>query len=94
MNVPTNEAVRVAMQGAIAMGYFVVACFFVSYWRETRQRLFLYFACGFGILVLHRTLFALTFGDPAWDTIAITLRLIGYVTILAGIIDRRVTAPV
>ncbi len=93
MTVPMGDAVRIAMQGAIAMGHLVVACFFVKFWRESRQRLFLYFACGFIVLTIHRTMFALTFGDPAWDTIPITLRLIGYLTILAGIIDRRVSAP-
>lgn len=84
-----DVAARTWMQGAIAMGYFVVALFFVSFWVETRARLFLFFTCGFLTLTIHRTIFALTFGDPVWDQFSFALRLIGYLIILAGILDRR-----
>lgn len=86
---PFDVAARTWMQGAIAMGYLVVALFFVSFWAETRARLFLFFTCGFLTLAIHRTIFALTFGDPVWDQFSFALRLIGYLIILAGIIDRR-----
>ncbi|MGZ7032647.1 MAG: DUF5985 family protein [Thermoanaerobaculia bacterium] len=83
-----NEAVRIWMQGAIAMGYIVVACFFARFWRQTNERLFVLFSAGFVVLAIHRTLVALT------DAVAVnySLRLAGYLLILIAIIDRRVRA--
>ena len=80
-------AVRSSMNGAIAMGYLIVAFFFLQYWRETRDRLFVFFTIGFVVLAVHRTLFALMFGDA--DVVSFSLRLTGYLCILAGIIERR-----
>lgn len=77
------------MQGAISMGYLVVAMFFVAFWRETRDRFFAFFASGFALLAVHRTIFALTYTDAAWTNISFTLRLLGYLIILGAIIDRR-----
>lgn len=81
------ESVRSWMNGAISMGYLIVGCFFLQYWRETRERLFVFFTLGFVVLAVHRTMFALMFGDA--DAFTFTLRLAGYLLILAGIIDRR-----
>jgi hypothetical protein len=82
-----SESVRSWMNGAISMGYLVVACFFLQYWRETRDRLFVFFTIGFVVLAANRTLYALMFGDV--NAVSFTLRLAGYLLILAGIIDRR-----
>ena len=81
------ESVRSWMNGAISMGYVVVACFFYQYWRETRDRLFVFFTIGFLVLAVNRTMFALMFGDA--DLLSFSLRLTGYLCILAGIIERR-----
>jgi uncharacterized protein DUF5985 len=77
-----KESVHIWIQGAIAMGYFVVMLFFVNYYRQTHQRLFFFFSAGFGVLAVHRTLFALT----AVDTASFALRLFGYLLILVGIL--------
>lgn len=82
-----SESLRSWMHGAIAMGHLVIAAFFFQYWRETHERLFAFFTIGFAVLALHRTMFALLFGDA--DTITFSLRLLGYLLILAGIIERR-----
>lgn len=81
------ESVRSWMSGAISMGYLVVAFFFLQYWRETRDRLFVFFTIGFVVLAVNRTLYALMFGDA--DVVSFSLRLAGYLCILAGIIERR-----
>ncbi|MBK5260881.1 MAG: hypothetical protein JJE51_14920 [Thermoanaerobaculia bacterium] len=85
----TNEVMRAWMSGAIAMGYLVVAFFFLRFWRETRERLFLFFTGGFLILVLHRAFFGLTYGRADLETITFGLRLAGFLVILIGILDRR-----
>jgi hypothetical protein len=82
-----SESVRSWMNGAISMGYLIVACFFFQYWRETRERLFVFFTIGFVVLAVNRTMYALMFGDA--DALSFSLRLAGYLVILGGIIDRR-----
>ena len=77
------------MQGAISMGFLVVAMFFVSFWRETRDRFFAFFATGFAVLSVHRTIFAFTYTNAAWTNFSFTLRLAGYLIILGAILDRR-----
>jgi uncharacterized protein DUF5985 len=77
-----SESVRIWMQGAIAMGYLVVMLFFINYYRQTHQRLFFFFSAGFGVLAIHRTMFALT----AVDLASFSLRLLGYLLILVGIL--------
>jgi uncharacterized protein DUF5985 len=77
-----NESVRIWMQGAIAMGYLVVMLFFINYYRQTHQRIFFFFSAGFGVLAVHRTMFALT----AVDMASFSLRLLGYLLILVGIL--------
>ena len=42
------------LAGAIAMGSFVIALFFLRFWRTTRDRFFLYFALSFLIEGMHR----------------------------------------
>src|SRR5687768_14593332 len=42
------------LMGAITLGWFVAALFFVRFWRQTRDRLFLLFAVSFVILAVTR----------------------------------------
>lgn len=42
------------LAGAIAMGSFVIALFFLRFWRTSRDRFFLYFALSFFIEGAHR----------------------------------------
>jgi hypothetical protein len=49
--------------GAIAMASLVIALFFLRFWRNSRDRFFLYFALSFGIEGAHRVYSALTDQD-------------------------------
>ena len=79
------DAFRIWTQGAIAMGYVVVAFYFMRYWRETRERLFLFFSAGFVTLAMQRLLLGLS----ADLQLTFSLRLAGYLLVLAGIIAQR-----
>lgn len=74
--------------GLLVMGYTVSAVFFARFWRETHDRLFLFFSAAFGLLALQRTLLtsadALAL-DPTWYYV---VRLIAYLLILAAIVDK------
>lgn len=81
-------AVALLVSGAIAMGYGVAGLFFLRFWRETRDRLFLIFAGAFWILGLQRL--ALAFSrDMAEDHTGLYLvRLFAFLLILGAIVDK------
>lgn len=77
------------MIGAIAMGSWIAALFFLRFWHDTGDRLFLMFAVSFlllGItrlgLILSRNF--LTEGETHWYW----MRLAAFVLILIAIVDK------
>ena len=77
-----NEHLRIWMQGAIAMGYLVLTFHFIRFFGRTRYALFAFFAAGFAILAIHRTMYA----AGAADLPTFSLRAAGYLVILTGMI--------
>ena len=47
------------LSGAVTLGYFVSALFFLRFWRRMRDQLFLAFALAFGLLGVGQGLLAL-----------------------------------
>jgi peptidoglycan/LPS O-acetylase OafA/YrhL len=74
--------------GAVTMGYLVASGFFMRFWRKTADRLFLAFAIAFVLLAANQAL-ALWLG-AADERLGYTylLRVLGFVLILAAIIDK------
>jgi peptidoglycan/LPS O-acetylase OafA/YrhL len=83
--------VIVFMSGALALGFVVAALFFLRFWRRTRDRLFLAFAIAFALLALNQAL-AQWLG-AADERVGYTylLRVIGFVLILAAVVDKNVS---
>jgi uncharacterized membrane protein HdeD (DUF308 family) len=80
--------------GAIVLGYGVAGLFFLRFWRETRDRLFLIFGTAFWILGVQRLLLALTHQPGSDGTLLYLVRLGAFLLILAAIIDKnRKTDP-
>jgi Family of unknown function (DUF5985) len=76
------------LSGAVTLGYLVAAAFFVCFWRKTADRLFLAFAAAFALFALNQALaFALTVVSEPWSLIY-ALRVVGFVVILAAIVDK------
>jgi uncharacterized membrane protein len=48
------------LSGAVVMGFAVACLLFLSYWRRTRQRLFLTFAASFFLLAVNYAWLAIT----------------------------------
>jgi hypothetical protein len=76
------------LSGAITLGFVVAAGFFLRFWRQTADRLFLAFAVAF-------VLFALNQGLASWLTVIIepasviyVLRVLGFIIILGAIVDK------
>lgn len=81
------------VSGAIAMGYAVAGLFFLRFWRETRDRLFLIFSGAFWLLGIQRL--ALVFSrDMIEDHTGLYLvRLFAFLLILGAIVDKNRSVP-
>jgi hypothetical protein len=76
------------MVGAIVMGSLVISLFFLRFWRNTRDRLFLYFALSFGIEAIHR-LYSAMYNDGGEDSpLHYLVRLVAYGLIIWAILEK------
>lgn len=76
------------LTGAIAMGSFVIALFFLRFWRAAGDRFFLYFALSFLIEGLHRVYWALNDGGGEDSPLHYLIRLLAYGLILWAIVEK------
>ena len=74
--------------GAIAMGCAVASLFFFRFWRNTRDRFFLWFGCSFLIEAVNRAIFALSGVRQEEAQLYYLIRLGSYVLILWAIIEK------
>ena len=80
------------LSGAITMGFLLGGLFFLRFWRQTSDQLFLTFAIAFWLLGLVQALLALSpFGveERSW---LYALRLVAFL-LIAGSIIRKNRAP-
>ena len=78
------------LSGAIAMGAFIIALFFLRFWRSTGDRIFLYFFLSFVVQAGHRVYTALPLISPADEEAALhyLIRLLAYALILWGVLEK------
>jgi hypothetical protein len=81
-------AVSQLVAGAILMGYLVAGLFFLRFWRDTRDRLFLIFAVAFFLLGVQRIALVLTRDMLESQTGLYLIRLFAFLLILGAIVDR------
>ena len=79
------------LAGAITLGFFIAAAFFLRFWRRTRDRLFLAFAAAFALLALNQALAAFLGASDELTPYTYVLRVLGFVLILYAIIDKNVS---
>lgn len=79
------------LSGAVTLGYVVAMLFFLRFWKRTADRLFLAFGVAFALLALNQAL-AQWLG-AADERVGYTylLRVLGFVLILAAIVDKNVS---
>ncbi len=80
------------ISGALAMGYLVAALYFLRFWRDTRDRLFLFFVAAFGLFAVQRTVLTLLQASAAVELSSYGLRLLAFLLILAAILDKNLRA--
>ena len=76
------------LTGAMAMASCVAMLFFLRFWRESRDRLFLMFATAFLLLGLTRLGLALALDPNEEQTYLYWIRLAAYLLILTAIVDK------
>ena len=76
------------VHGATSMGCIVAALYFLRFWRDTRDRLFILFGVAFGVLALNRA--ALALGHPTDETTPYfyLVRLAAFLLIAFAVIDK------
>jgi uncharacterized membrane protein HdeD (DUF308 family) len=77
--------------GAIAMASLVAAGFFLRFWRDTGDLLFLLFALAFGLEGVNRTLLALSPAPNEGDIGLYVVRFLAYALIVAGIASKNLS---
>jgi zinc transporter ZupT len=80
------------LAGAAALGYSVAAVFFLRFWRTTRDRLFFAFSAGFVLLALNQVLATLIEAGDERTPFVYSLRVLGFLLILAAIVDKNLLA--
>jgi len=76
------------MNGAVTMGFAIAALYFLRFWRDTRDRLFVFFAAAFCVLAAERLGMLYVGADEAARAQVYIARLIGFALIIVGIADK------
>ena len=79
---------KLFLLGAITVACAVAALFFFRYWRDTRDRFFLWFGLSFLIEAVNRATFALTGARHEEAAFYYLIRLGSYVLILWAIVEK------
>jgi hypothetical protein len=76
------------LSGAVTLAYLIAAVFFLRFWRNTSDRLFLAFTIAFVLFAMNQGLAHVLaiYNEPT--SFIYALRVIGFVLILAAIIDK------
>jgi hypothetical protein len=78
----------VFIMGAIAMASAVAGLYFLRFWKETRDRLFLIFAISFLLLGATRIALALASNPQEDQSYLYWIRFVAFTLILVAIIDK------
>ena len=76
------------LNGATAMGCVIVALFFLRFWRESEDALFLTFSVAFAIFATNYAMLGLVSVADETRPFIFLLRLFGFVAILWGIVRK------
>lgn len=79
--------------GLLTMGFAVAGVLFLRFWRETHDRLFLYFALAMFVLAIDRLGFAFVPSRDAQGHYLDWLRLAAFALIAVGVVDKNTGRP-
>ncbi|RBP40591.1 hypothetical protein DES53_108298 [Roseimicrobium gellanilyticum] len=76
------------ISGAIAAMSFTAAAFFLRFWQKTKDRLFVYFAVAFLLLMVERIMRTVLDMENELAPLVYGVRLVAFLTIIVGIVDK------
>ena len=76
------------VSGGTAVAAFVIALYFIRYWRHTRDPLVFMFSAGFLTFAISRLILAFLDEDDEGRVFIYGLRLVAFILILVAIIDK------
>ena len=76
------------LSGASCVAAAVIALFFLRFWRDTHDRLFLLFGLAFAVFAVNRLLLTLIDDDSEGATLVYVLRARAFAMIAAAIVDK------
>jgi hypothetical protein len=76
------------LSGAIMMAALIIALVFLRYWRNTRDRFFLYFAVAFALEALQRLLAVVLPPENPDAPLYYLIRLVSYGLILLAVLSK------
>ena len=78
------------LSGCVSFGFLIGALFFLRFWKKTSDRLFLAFAIAFALMSLNQVLAQVIGAADERVGYTYVLRVVGFVIILAGILEKNV----
>ena len=85
------EAILDFLAGAVTLGYLVAAIFFLRFWRNSFDRLFLAFAVAFALLALNQAIATYLESGDERTVYAYALRVLGFIIIFVAIVDKNLS---
>lgn len=82
------DPLNIYLWGTLTMACFVTGLFFFRFWRSSRDRFFVFFSWAFWLLGLNWIVLAVIPWEEETRHRAYVVRLLAFVLILAGIIDK------
>ncbi|SFK53453.1 hypothetical protein SAMN03159338_4480 [Sphingomonas sp. NFR04] len=76
------------LAGAVCLGFALCALFFLRFWRDTRDALFLSFSAAFVLLGVGQGIFAVTGIPDEQRTWIYVLRLCAFLLLLTAILQK------
>jgi hypothetical protein len=82
------SALHAFLAGATTMGCLAAAAFFARFWRDTKDRLFVFFSIAFCAMALNRALIVLYPLERESQPYVYLVRLFAFVLIAYAVIDK------
>lgn len=76
------------LAGAVSLGFALCALFFLRFWRDTRDTLFLSFSASFLLLGMGQTILAVSGISDEQRPWAYVLRLCAFLLLLSAIVQK------
>jgi hypothetical protein len=78
----------VFLSGVLVTCYLLAALFFLRFWRDTGDRLFVFFNSAFALFAVQRTLLTFYSREASDELWLYLIRAIGFLVLAAGILDK------